>query len=997
LAVLLGNGEMSFTLDQSLSSSTGVQSNFVWPLVGLVVVSLLPLMKFQSVVNSTRPDAPAWKGFLAIGLAALACGAVPFFMVFWMARENVSGFAQYRDPTLLRNDIYNWPAFTELSKSLDLKNVPLANVSTARNEERQIQKFRDGVIRDPDLRDDEYLLTWKSHEFLPFQSTTGAFARLKWLWNWSVGHVNSEGESAATSINPIQHYCNARTSQRTSQDAVLFPLNRFHLSKPELTGQLVAIACGASVNPSTPPAVLGGKVRTLVDVGKELAKQTSEPGNVSAYWNQALLDLLILPESENPEREKLGETIKSYLGHQLASWKPNDVAKFNRLLLEGIFPDVIRPRKMISTYIVPLEDQWCRYQWLKLWSALSFVLLFVDWNVISPFYAYYRNKLSSSFVRSAGKLPPDPNFDESELRLADLEPWQRGAPFPLMLASMHFFRNVSMTSSLRRDVDPPTSDTCQPFCLSPLHCGSALTGWMPTKEYCGGDLNLADAVALSGAAVSPFMVSNLGITALMATANLRIGQWLPLPGSSRGAGSGYRATGWNIGRELCSGLLSSATPQDYLKKCQAALVADGGFHEFFGLEELLLRRCRLVVVVDAGCNNGRFEFGALADAMRLLRTTHGMEFLDLDHERPVDLHMLRGRDTAEQLLHHCCFRVRYPDNFPVKDGPAETLVVYAQMSLTGDEDLDLQQFRNVNPNFPDEPTTNQRYSSDQVESYRQLGFHVGSVVCGNTRPPSDGGGSGGGGRAQAWRARLCEGYVGEWRRLTNGRAPIPGTTARLVHLGDDEFREADHVVREFLTSPDLQSKWLVRLRKWFVTGKRCETFLPQPYPSSEQIIQLVLACEACVQRGGDLTRANLFPPGGRARLIDFAIRTEQSGILERVVDDATASRVRNQLLSVLQHLALLQVPRRKDMSSERARQSKRMRTLLSPSLRVAVDLLVSWRGSLPPQLMESAACGTLDKYGRASTSRVKREKKPVQKTLHPAPHDDAGDTRKDES
>lgn len=55
------------------------------------------------------------------------------------------------------------------------------------------------------------------------------------------------------------------------------------------------------------------------------------------------------------------------------------------------------------------------------------------------------------------------------------------------------------------------------------------------------------------------------------------------------------------------------------------------------------------------------------------------------------------------------------------------------MSLTGREPLDLQQFRNLHPSFPDEPITNQFFDARQVESYRQLGYHVGRIVCSQTK------------------------------------------------------------------------------------------------------------------------------------------------------------------------------------------------------------------------------------------------------------------------
>lgn len=965
-AVLFGNGEMSFSTGQT---STQVQANWTWPLMALVVVSLLPFLRFKSVIDSARPDAPAWKGFLAIALATLTCGAGPFFMVFWMARENVSGYAQYRDPILLRHDIQNWPAFIHLSETL---NVDTKNARAAQDKAKEAQAFLDST-------DVLGRSGWEAHERLPFHSVTGAWTRGEWLFRWAFRFPTTDGSNSKRSPNPISRYRELLKQQRDEQAEAVNQFNKSKLSERDLTIRLVAMACGIPVDPMIPAdALFPANVRFPVSfprgqglawqedkdgsptkVGTALAKRSRESGNLRSYWHRALLDSLTLPKTvapamTNAPTELQAVAVQRFLKPQLDDWTDNDVAKFNRLLLEALFPDVIRHRTMISTTIVPDKDQECRLQWLLLWTALSVGLLFVDWNVISPFYVFYRDKLSHSFVRSAGKLPRDPSFEEPDLRLADVEPWMRGAPYPLMLASMHFFRRVSATPSRRLETDPPDSDNCQPFFLSPLHCGSALAGWTPTGSYCAGEIKLADAVALSGAAVSPFMVNNLGITALMAMANLRIGQWLPLPRTQSRAKSRPRADGWRIGRELWTGLISSASPADYLERtCRMALVADGGFHEFFGLEELLLRRCRLVLVADAGCNNGRYEFGALADALRLLRVSHGLEFLDLDHEKPIDLTLLKRGDAAQQTLHHCCFRVRYPKSFPVQDGPAETLVVYAQMSLTGDEELDLQQFRNVNPNFPDEPTTNQRYSAGQVESYRQLGFHIGEIVCGAV-PQTHANRV----TAAEWGAWFSEGYVAEWRRLTSSEVPTPGTNAQAVKLiGTAEFREVDDAISKFLTTPKKQQRWHEYLDEWFSSGKRPRSSLPEKFPTAVQIAQLVLACEAYISRGGDLVRAEVFHPGGRARLCQFACRSGQRFALDR-----------KELLRDLHNIAFVSGQSECPASTRQPSSMKSPSDDLSAGLRLAADLLVFWDLPLPKHRFECAVDPVSEDYPHSSAN-----------------------------
>ena len=74
------------------------------------------------------------------------------------------------------------------------------------------------------------------------------------------------------------------------------------------------------------------------------------------------------------------------------------------------------------------------------------------------------------------------------------------------------------------------------------------------------------------------------------------------------------------------------------------------------------------------------------------------------------------------------FKVKYPAPDGVEDGEA-ALVVYIKSTMTGDEPADLKQYQIDNPRFPHDPTTDQSFTEDQVESYRQLGYHIGEQLC----------------------------------------------------------------------------------------------------------------------------------------------------------------------------------------------------------------------------------------------------------------------------
>ncbi len=204
-------------------------------------------------------------------------------------------------------------------------------------------------------------------------------------------------------------------------------------------------------------------------------------------------------------------------------------------------------------------------------------------------------------------------------------------------------------------------------------------------------------------------------------------------------------------------------------------MTDGGYIENLGLEQLLLRRCRLVIVCDASCDPAS-DFGSLMDVVRRARTEHGIhihrlrpgqgsEGCDLLTEEPaghedLDLQGLcplvkndRIPTTAtekERLFsreHLVLARILYPPGVVdggegVEAGPArsgatpkpaappidEGLLVYVKPTLTGDEDADLIQFWGENPEFPHDSTMDQFYTPAKFESYRQLGAHSGRQV-----------------------------------------------------------------------------------------------------------------------------------------------------------------------------------------------------------------------------------------------------------------------------
>ncbi|MCA9202953.1 MAG: hypothetical protein KDA59_07900, partial [Planctomycetales bacterium] len=105
----------------------------------------------------------------------------------------------------------------------------------------------------------------------------------------------------------------------------------------------------------------------------------------------------------------------------------------------------------------------------------------------------------------------------------------------------------------------------------------------------------------------------------------------------------------------------------------------------------------------------------------------------------------------------------------------EGLLVYVKPSFTGTESADLQQYRREHPEFPHQPTSDQFYDRDQVESYRHLGYRIGAALVSALPPARD-----------LWTDKaintetLCQWFTESAHRLQNLRTPItpePSITA----------------------------------------------------------------------------------------------------------------------------------------------------------------------------------------------------------------------------
>ena len=144
------------------------------------------------------------------------------------------------------------------------------------------------------------------------------------------------------------------------------------------------------------------------------------------------------------------------------------------------------------------------------------------------------------------------------------------------------------------------------FIFSPKFVGSKSTGYVSTidVEEVATGLTLATAMAASGAAVS----SNMGaetikpLTATLALLNVRLGYWLRNPAKLHGAKrtpSGADVTKIDHRNLLANYYFIGEVLGQLSEKRKSVYLTDGGHIENLGIYELLRRRCRVIIAVDA--------------------------------------------------------------------------------------------------------------------------------------------------------------------------------------------------------------------------------------------------------------------------------------------------------------------------------------------------------------------------------------------------------------
>jgi len=266
------------------------------------------------------------------------------------------------------------------------------------------------------------------------------------------------------------------------------------------------------------------------------------------------------------------------------------------------------------------------------------------------------------------------------------------------------------------------------FTVTPLHAGSPFVGYRDTHRYGGSEgISIGTAVTISGAAASPNMGYNSSIPMafLLTLFNVRLGWWLGNPGPA-----GRRTFSKAHPRSNVT-LLANEMIGETSDQYEYVYLSDGGHFENLGVYEMVLRRCRYIVVSDGGCDP-KCAFDDLGNAIRKIRTDLGVPVDIVDmfmFPRAGDGALREGSYVAKARIRYSAIDSPLKDGSPAKDG---TLIYIKPGLYLGDYfPRDVYNYAHTSPTFPHEPTSDQFFSESQFESYRALGRHAINEMCGN--------------------------------------------------------------------------------------------------------------------------------------------------------------------------------------------------------------------------------------------------------------------------
>ena len=371
-------------------------------------------------------------------------------------------------------------------------------------------------------------------------------------------------------------------------------------------------------------------------------------------------------------------------------------------------------------------------------ALFGIVLLFsarVDVNKFS-LHNMYKNRLVRCYLgasnQSARNEQPFTGLDDADdVPLSALggsvdESGRTASPAQRPMQIINAALNITQGSNLAWQERKAAS-----FIFTPVICGYSLertqgdstsldnraTGEVPgyrlTVDYGARDheekgFTLGMALATSGAALSPNMghASRAARAFVLTLFNVRLGRW-----SANPAGEAWRTPSPRLGLiPLLQELFGYSN-----ERRNFVYLSDGGHFDNLGIYELVRRRCATIVAVDAGADPER-KMGDLAETIRKCRVDLGVEVV------MPELPWLEGDEKGEAVQGYVKGAIRYNLSDPAQDGTL--ILIKPTMSRTRGEPVDLLNYAQQNPPFPQQTTSDQFFDESQFESYRRLGAYI---------------------------------------------------------------------------------------------------------------------------------------------------------------------------------------------------------------------------------------------------------------------------------
>jgi hypothetical protein len=385
----------------------------------------------------------------------------------------------------------------------------------------------------------------------------------------------------------------------------------------------------------------------------------------------------------------------------------------------------------------------------------------VNANYIS-LHRFYRDRLMEAFMPmpqsiSGNRVDKATGANIEELR--DISDPDTGAPYHLVNT------NLILTESKNSLYRRRGGDN---FVMSRIYCGGDAGGYQPTVKFSGGDMTLATAMTISGAAANPNSgwagtgaTRRRSVSWLMSLLNIRLGYFV----RNRNAPKFL----WYSGKPSHFDVMASSIGLSPLsEKGKWFQLSDGGHFENLAIYELIRRRCRLIVVSDAGADPD-FQFGDLQNTVRRVSQDFGVNvefgqpFYDRDeYVKAFDKADGAGKPVAlgeSQVYDHWRNRVsslvpRRETGFPVNGTAAdhgyiigrikypargtetpeeEGVIVYVKAVMLDGLSLETRGYKTDHPAFPHEPTSDQFFDPAQFEAYRELGNAIGEDMIRGAR------------------------------------------------------------------------------------------------------------------------------------------------------------------------------------------------------------------------------------------------------------------------